>query len=265
MADDGSRLTGVQVLAMGASTNTGTVNLPEPTATSNKWDLSARTDRDAMAVVGRMAGDVWVVLGWLLPQVSQMTFEAGRYVQRLPSDVYTTVDGAGNAEWYHPSGVWFRVGTSPDHENLAGANFDGNWALTKNTGKSLHVRLHTPHADVHITPAGDVTVTHAGNLTVTTSGTAHVTVTGAATVTAPTVTLETPTTHCTGDLVVDGLTTTGALTSTGAAGNVSITGNITSTGSVHNNGVNIGSTHVHTYQDDLGGGDVRTKSTEVPH
>lgn len=253
MADDGSRLTGVQVLAAGGSTNTGTVNLPEPTATSNKWDLSTRTDRDALAVVGRMAGDVWVVLGWMLPQVSQMTFEAGRYVQRLPSDVYTSVDAAGNLEVVHPSGVWFRVGESADHEGLAGKNFDGSWSITKNTGKHLHVRLHHPKADVHITPDGDVTLAHdrhltintGGNATVTVGGTASVTATGAATVTAPSVTLDTPSTHCKGNLTVDGVTTTGGLTSNGSAGGVSITGAVSVAGTLTNNGVNVGSTHVH--------------------
>lgn len=62
------------------------------------------------------------------------------------------------------------------------------------------------------------------------------------------VTLNTPTTHCTGNLNVDGVTTTGGLISTGVAGGAAqITGGITATGgSVTHNGKNIGSTHTHS-------------------
>lgn len=282
MVDDGSRLTGVQVLAVGASSNTGVVNLPEPAATPDKWDLTQRTSRDASAVVG-MVGSVWVVVGFLMPQVSQMTFAAGRYVNRLASDVYTSVDGNGNIELHHPSGAYIRLAETPDHEDLAGQNFDGNWALTKNTGRSLHLQVVVGGTTVHITPGGDISIDHPGNLTVNTggnasltvagnasatvSGTTTVTSTGAAAVHAPAVTIDAPTTTCTGALNVNGLLTFSAgMTGSGGSGaTVSITGNVATTGTVSNNGVNIGSTHTHDYIDDDGAGHFNPRVTAIPH
>lgn len=69
---------------------------------------------------------------------------------------------------------------------------------------------------------------------------------------ASSVTLDTPTTNCTGNLNVTGVTTTGGLVSTGAAGGASITGAVTVTGDVSttgaltNNGKAVGSTHTHS-------------------
>ena len=274
MVDDGSRLTGVQVLAHGASSNTGVVNLPEPAATADKWDLTQRTSRDASAVVG-MIGSAWVVVGFLMPQISQMTFAAGRYVNRLASDVYTSVDAAGNIELHHPSGAYIRLAETPGHEDLAGQNFDGNWALTKNTGRNLHLQVVVGGTTLHITPGGDISIEHPGNLTVHTGGTADVTAGGTvhvstpstATVAASTVTLDAATTTCTGNLHVAGVTTTGGLTSTGAAGGasitgtVSITGNVATTGDLKNNGKFVGSTHTHQYIDNPSG----TLTTAVPN
>ena len=274
MVDDGSRLTGVQVLAVGASSNTGVVNLPEPVATPDKWDLTQRTSRDASAVVG-MVGTAWVVVGFLMPQVSQMTFAAGRYVNRLASDVYTSVDGNGNIELHHPSGAYIRLAETPGHEDLAGQNFDGNWALTKNTGRSLHLQVVVGDTTVHITPGGDISIDHPGNLTVNTGGDASVTVAGSTTVTstgavevnAPTVTIDSPSTTCSGNLTVTGTTTTGGLTSTGAAGGasitgaVTITGNVETTGDLKNNSKFVGSTHTHQYIDNPSG----TLTTSIPN
>jgi|GEM_PF-1013991 len=261
MVDDGSRLTGVQVLAIGASSNTGLVSLPEPTATADKWDLTQRTDRDAAAVVGMLGPNTWVVVGFLMPQISQMTFAAGRYMNRLPSDVYTTVDGAGNVELHHPSGSYIRLAETPAHEDLAGQNFDGNFALAKNTGRSLHLQVVVGPTTIHITPAGAVTIDHPGDLTVNTGGNASVTVagtttvnsTGTATVHAPSVTIDAAATTCTGSLTVNGLLTyQGGMTGSGGSGatmtgNVVITGNVLTTGDLKNNGKFVGSTHTHQY------------------
>ncbi|MEY8688432.1 MAG: hypothetical protein AB9M53_00950 [Leptothrix sp. (in: b-proteobacteria)] len=254
MVDDGSRLTGVQVLAIGASTNTGMVHLPEPTPTPQKWDLSQRTDRDALAVVGQMGVGVWVVLGFLVPQISQMTFEGGRYMHRLPSDVYMTVDGAGNSEFHHPSGAYVRLAETPDHETLAGKNFDGNWSETKNTGKQVHLQVVVGGTKIHITPGGAVSIDHPGALTVNTGGAAtvtaggavSVTAGGAATVHASTVTIDAPSTTCTGSLTVAGLLTYGGGLSGSGGSGATMSGNLTiSGGNVTADGIGL-KTHHHS-------------------
>lgn len=69
------------------------------------------------------------------------------------------------------------------------------------------------------------------------------------------VTLDTPTTHCTGVLNVDGLITgAGGMAISGGSGGatatisgpVSINGNVATTGTLTNNGTNVGSTHHHS-------------------
>lgn len=95
-----------------------------------------------------------------------------------------------------------------------------------------------------------------GDVTINTGGNALVNVSGNATVNSASTTINSPTTNngnvsINGNLSVSGVTTTGGLTSTGAAGGASITGNMNiNGGTLTNNGVNIGSTHVHIEQGD---------------
>jgi phage baseplate assembly protein gpV len=266
MVDDGSRYAGVQVLAPTAGSNAGVFDMPEPSETADKWSLSQQRDNEMLAVASMLAGSpVPVVLGFLYPQVNGMLFaDRERRVVRHASDVYTTIDRDGNMEVAHPNGTYLRIGTDPEHEDLTGRDFDGNWKITKNTGKQTHVKLvvkagGAEKASVHIDPSGNVTVEHAGNLVVNTAGSAtvdvagavNVTAGGAATVEAPSVTIDSPATTCTGALTVQGLLTYQAgLAGSGGSGasmtgNLNVTGNITSTGNVTNNGKAIGSTHVH--------------------
>lgn len=233
MTDDGSRYIAVQVLAIGASGNTGLVDLPTPAGKSNKWSLSERTDRDVLAVTSMLrGGDEPVVLGFLFPQVNGVLFaEANRYIHRHASDVYTTITGAADLEMAHPSGSFIRMAANPDHEDLTGRDFDGKWAIENNTGTAPYLCVTVKSAGAQkaklvIAPNGDVTLTHTGKLVVNTSGTAEVTASGAAKVTAPSVTLDTPATTCTGNLTVQG--------------NAAFAG-----GSVTHGGVNIGKTHTH--------------------
>ena len=75
---------------------------------------------------------------------------------------------------------------------------------------------------------------------------------GAATLTAPSVTIESPTSHITGTLTVDGLLTyKGGLTGSGGSGasltgNLAVTGNVSNTGTLTSGGKNVGSTHTHS-------------------
>jgi hypothetical protein len=235
MVDNGEQMVGVQVLTPHASTNTGSAQLPNPAlpASGNKWDLTQQTDRDVTAAVLTF-GNSSVVIGFRFPQICQMLFaDLDRVVNRTPSDVYTTTDGAGNFEFAHPSGTYFRVGTSPAHEDLTGRDFDKQWAIKKNTGAAVHAHLQVANAGAvmatfDIDPSGNVTLTHNGNLSVNTTGAANVTVTGAATIKSPSVTIDSPMTHVTGAMTVDGaLTFKGGMNGSGGSGaTMQLTGSV---------------------------------------
>lgn len=196
MLADGARLAGVQILSSSASTNTGLNDLAAPAASpgGDKWSASQKTSRDITAIVG-WADGVPFVNGFLFPQICQMTFpDANRKIDRHSSDFYHTVDAAGNAEWYHPSGTYLRMGTSPAHEDLTGKDFDKKWAIKNNTSTAPHVQLVVAAAGavkctVNIDPSGNLTVTSAS---------------GAATLVFPGgTTVDTPLTTFTGDVHVN--------------------------------------------------------------
>lgn len=173
--DDGSRVPGVQVMSGSASTNTGTVDLPEPS--SGGWDSSASLtgDRDLIAVVGFYRG-LPIVQGFLFPQVCQVLFDRKDFkVERHASDVYKTIDKDGNLEVFHPSGTYLRIAENPAHEDLTGADADGKWAITKNTGKAVHIQLTLKNGgaqkfSLNIDPDGNVVLDHIGNFTQNTGG-----------------------------------------------------------------------------------------------
>jgi hypothetical protein len=226
MTDNGQPLAGVQVLSHHASTDSGSASLPNPAmpASGNKWDLTQQTGRDVMAAVATF-GPYAVVIGFRYPQICQMLFaDLDRVINRHPSDFYTSTDSSGNFEAYHPSGTYFRVGTSPAHEDLTGKDIDGRWKIAKNTGAAVYAHLQVANAGAvvatfDIDPSGNVTVTHNGNLAINTTGTANVNVTGDATIVAPSVTIQSPMTHVTGSLTVDGaLTFKGGMTGSGGTG-----------------------------------------------
>lgn len=157
MADDGSRLVGVQVMTQNGSARTGSVDLPAVPDSPDKWDITKRNGQDMEAIVG-FVGRNPVVTGFIYPQVNQMTFgDPKRAVSRHQSDVYTTIDGNGNMELAHPSGFFLRVGETPEHEDLVKKNTDGKFAPDRNLGRNLYVRLETPSGKyrVTITPDGD--------------------------------------------------------------------------------------------------------------
>lgn len=194
--DDGSRVPAVQVMVPSASTNSGVNNLVAP-AGDGQWNARLTGDRDVIAVVGLYRG-LPLVLGFLYPQVCQMLFDRKDFkVERHPSDVYTTVDTDGNIEVYHPSGTYLRIGESPDHEDLTGQDVDGAWAISKNTGKAVHVQLTIKNAgakmaSLNIDPSGNVTLENEGNFAQHVKGNYSLTVdgsyaanTGAYTLTSP--------------------------------------------------------------------------------
>jgi hypothetical protein len=268
MLDDGSRLAGVQVLSGDARTNAGrnTLASVETPSSGDAWDLTEATTRDGLAIVGFM-GRHPVVLGFLFPQVCEMTFAAQDfYVHRHPSDVYVTIDKDGNTEVSHPSGTFFRIGATPAHEDLTGKDVDGEWKITKNTDSAPYVHLVTANAgdvkaSLQIDPSGNIDLDHVGNLTSHTGGNAEVTIDGNATVnvagttdvtsggnahlTAPQLLVTCPSSTFTGHVTVQG-----GLAVSGGEG-AAITGNLAATGgSFTHNGTNVGSSHRHTEQGD---------------
>lgn len=204
MVDDGSHLAGVQVLSPTASTNTGFNDLPKPATpgSGDVWDRRERTPRDLLAVVGQACG-LPVVLGFLYPQINQLLFKRDEFrVDRHASDVYSTIDKDGNTELYHPSGTYLRIGTSPDHEDLTGQDFDEKWKIERNTDKAVHVKLRvsnagSPRATIQIDPSGNLSAWFAGNATVDIDGNANINIDGNLTSRV----------HGTADITHDGQTT----------------------------------------------------------
>lgn len=264
MTDDYSRLVAVQVLCSSCNDATGANDLyaPQERSGQDKWDLTQATTDNPVAAID-FSGVMPVVVGFRYPQIGQMTFkEKNLSVQRHMSDVYSTLNAAGEFEVSFPNGTFIRIAATPDHVDLSGTDVDGKWAISKNQAAATHLRLVLGNAgvvkaDLHIDPSGNVTGTFQGTGDLTFIGDVvvnapNVTVnTHTATVNASTkVELATPLVHCTQALTVDGPIT-------GAAG-LTITG-ATALQGVTSNGVNVGSTHVH------GGVQSGSSNSAVPH
>lgn len=144
MCDDGARLSGVPVMAHSASARSGSVDMPEmPNKTGeDKWNITKRHGQDMEALVAVMGRGNPIVVGFLYPQISQMTFkDAKRKFTRHQSDVYHTIDGDGNVELYHPSGAYVRIAEKLDHEDLEKKNFDESLVLDRNKDKKVGMRV----------------------------------------------------------------------------------------------------------------------------
>lgn len=140
---------------------------------------SARTDyltgeREMVAVVEQDELGMCVITGFEPPPKRQGNFADGRMIQRFPSDAYFTVDGDGNAEFYHPSGVFIRVG-SGGHEDLTGKDVDGGWKIRRNTGSTPTVTIGGPNYTLTLGHDGAISIQSSGEIGITTS---KLTVTG---------------------------------------------------------------------------------------
>ena len=159
---DNRRISGVQVMCDMAGTDFGSAGFAEPDAVG--YDAPMTKTRDLIAVVGWFRDGSPMVLGFVFPQIAQCLFkDKNRMVWRSPSDVYFTVDGSGNAEVFHPSGAYIRMGTSPAHEDLTGRDYDGIWAIKRNTGNAVHIHLAQAggNATFDIAPDGSIVGTSA--------------------------------------------------------------------------------------------------------
>ena len=212
MLDDGSEIAGVLAVASSASTRTGVSDMPEPSRAGER-DLTFSADQDMIAVVGFMEGSP-IVLGYLHMTSTQVLFkEKDRMVYRHASDLYFSIDESGNAELYHPSGTYLRIGESSAHEDLTGKDFEGRWKIDRNTDKTPAFKMvvangGTEQASMEMTPAGVINVIAQGDVNQVIGG--HVTQTIAGTMTADVTgetTINTPKATVNGDALVTGKAT----------------------------------------------------------
>lgn len=239
ITEDGSRLSNVQVMVSNGSSNTGLVDLPDiglPNDDS-RWDITQTPARQVLAVVAAYRGAP-IVLGFLLPQVNQITFkEQNRRIMRHASDVYTSIDKDGNTEIYHPSGTYLRIGVSGAHEDLTALDFDKKWAIANNTDKAPHVQLVVRNGGATKTT---LDIAPNGNVSLTTVGTVQVQSSGNASIQAPHITLQS-------DVSVTGtLDVTGNVSAHGtlaADGNLSTGGTLVATGNVTGGGISLTGHH----------------------
>jgi hypothetical protein len=176
--DDGRRLAGVQVLSGLAGGNVGLSDLPEPSVTDPQKPFeSANTgERDVYALLTFVGRDMPVIVGFLYPQVAQCLFARKNFrVDRHASDVYSTIDEAGNIEIAHPSGTFIRIAENLAHEDLTGQDYDGQWKTTKNAARLPGLRVQIANsggvkATLSIDAAGNVSLTNAGTTTISSGG-----------------------------------------------------------------------------------------------
>lgn len=184
--DNGQRVPGVPVMADLASSSSGQLGLVTPDAQgeADPYDAPSRSGRDLIACVG-FYGPAPVVQGFLFPEVSEMIFEdKDRYLLRTASDFVHTVDGNGNAEWWHPGGAYIRMGESAAHDDLTGRDLNGKFRPSRNAERQVHIHIAQAGgtATVDISPNGKITIVGQNDLQADIEGSTAVTIGGNATI-----------------------------------------------------------------------------------
>lgn len=187
LVSDGRRLVNVRVSSTSASGSTGRFDLPDPELGVGGKDPASSDigERELLAVIGfTECGPI--CLAFVFPQVSQLMFtDRNRKIDRHVSDVYSTVDGNGNFEFYHPSGAYVRIASSPEHEDLTGKDFDKRWKINSKPAGHIHVQQAGGTAFVNIDPSGNVTVKSNGNMDFSAAGKMNLTAGDSMTFKAP--------------------------------------------------------------------------------
>jgi hypothetical protein len=143
MVDDGSRVVGVQVLTSNGSGRSGMFDMPTPPARASKWDIATAKEGEQIAIVGYMRGNP-VVLGYMYPKNSEMTFRDGkRALYRHQSDVTVSIEETGAMNIKHPGGLAISIGT-PANPRLEPQSAAGNYAPIKNKGEKLNFSITFP-------------------------------------------------------------------------------------------------------------------------
>ena len=163
-ADDGTRACGVQVMTSRASTNSGVVDLPEPsTPDDDEWSpkptnpYGDNDKRDMLAVVA-MVGVTPVVIGYVFPQVNHLAMPEGTHltIDRHGSDLTVVTEDNANHTIMHPGGSYIHIGngTKP---NLEGQDYDEVFKIYRNK-TSANIALHTNRASIVIEAGGDIAI-----------------------------------------------------------------------------------------------------------
>lgn len=169
--DDGSRMVGVQVLRPRAGTRSGVMGLDKPAEPSDDpWDAVLTGDQDVLAIVA-LTSAMPVCLGFLPPQVGQMTFEEeGLYLDRYPSDAYTLTDKDGGYEINHPSGAHIVINEPGEPRDIDRRDFDERWRIEKNADKKPHIMLKTNNSFIRISWDDNSNPYNDGAITIQASG-----------------------------------------------------------------------------------------------
>jgi len=160
----GAPLSAVRVLAEMATGQTGVADLHLPDA-ANGYDSENTGKRDIVAAISYYR-EIPFVVGFLFPEVAECLFARPDFrVDRHASDVYHTIDAAGNIELAHPSGAFVRIAESPAHEDLTGKDYDSIWKIARNTGRAVHIHVEQAggKASINIDPDGNITIQNIGN------------------------------------------------------------------------------------------------------
>lgn len=140
---DGRRMVGVQVMTSNGSSRSGVFDMPAVPVKKDKWDISKETGQDQIAIVDFVDG-LPVVVGFLFPQVSQMTLDDPKTrMTRHQSDVIEMLDGNGNYQYMHPAGAAVIIGESVMRPIIANKNTDKNLKVDKNLNRRVHIFLGT--------------------------------------------------------------------------------------------------------------------------
>jgi hypothetical protein len=140
---DGRRMVGVQVMTSNGSTRSGVFDMPAVPTKKNKWDISKPTGQDQIAIVDFVDG-LPIVVGFLFPQVSQMTLNDPKTrMTRHQSDVITMLDGNGNYQRLHPSGAAMIIGESIIRSIIKEKNTDKNLKVDVNLNRQVNIFFGT--------------------------------------------------------------------------------------------------------------------------
>lgn len=198
LVDNYARMVGVQVQAHTASSRSGAIELPDVEVRKDKWNIADPTGQEVMALVD-FVGPTPIVTGFLYPQISQMTHADGKLrYHRHTSDVQSYTDGEGNMGLLHPSGAHITIGIKPEPKDFSGQNVDKSLKVDRNTKSKVYLRVAL---------AGNVavlTMTPEGACTLHLDKTLNVECTTATIKASDSIVLDTPQTHITGNVQIDG-------------------------------------------------------------
>lgn len=184
LLDTGGHLLRVPILGSSGG-DVGAFDVPQPETSGTD---SIDGPREIIGVLAPMRHEGYAIIGFLPPPRRQGMFSDGRMVYRHQSDTYFTIDRDGNAELYHPSGTFIRLGT-PGHEDLSGGDVDGGWKIARNTGSAPTVTIGTAaggstKSTITIAPDGAVSIDTQGAVSVAAQGPASVSTQGQMTLSA---------------------------------------------------------------------------------